>query len=221
MAKRNSRTISAREAKELDLRAKEEFGIPTLLLMENAGKAVSEEVLKIIAGKKARVAIFCGKGNNGGDGFCVARHLLAAGIDPDVYLAGKINEIKGEVRVNLDILLRLGKKIFETNEQNIDIVRRRISKYSFIIDALLGVGVKGEVRGVVARLIQLINGASANILSVDIPSGLEATSGEILGCCVKANKTVTFVARKTGMLKYAGRKFCGKIIVSDIGVPYF
>lgn len=220
MAKRNSRTITAREAKKLDLRAQKEFGIPTLLLMENAGKAVSEEALKIIARKKARVAIFCGKGNNGGDGFCAARHLLAAGINPDVYLADRIDEVKGEAKVNLNILFRLGKNVFEVSEQNIDIVRRKIIKYSLIIDALLGVGLKGEVRGVVGRLIQLINSTSADILSVDIPSGLEATNGEVLGCCVKADKTITFVARKTGMLKASGRKFCGKIIIRDIGVPW-
>lgn len=216
---KDKRIITAQEAKNLDLRAEEEFGISTLILMENAGRAVSEEALMIIARKRARIAIFCGRGNNGGDGFCAARHLLTAGVDSDIYLAGRVTEVKHAAKTNLDILLGLKKKVFEVNDQNLDIVRRRITGYSLIIDALLGVGLKGNVSGILAQLIELINLSGAYILSVDIPSGLDATGGRILGCSIKADRTITFVAKKSGMLKGCGRKQCGRIKIADIGVP--
>jgi NAD(P)H-hydrate epimerase len=187
--------------------------------MENAGRAAAEEALRVIGKNKKRVAVFCGRGNNGGDGICAARHLLAAGVSPDIYLAGRIKEVKNEARFNLDIWTKLGKGVFEVNQKNLNAARRKISKYGLIIDALLGVGVKGKVSGITAQLIGLINRSPAYILSVDIPSGLDATSGRILGCGVRADKTVTFVAKKIGMVKASGRKVCGKIKVCDIGIP--
>jgi len=218
MAKRKV-AITASQAKGLDLKAQKDFGVPTLLLMENAGRAVSEEALKSIKDKKISVSIICGRGNNGGDGFCAARHLLVAGVKPHVFLAGKIADVKNEARVNLDILIRLKQKIFEVNERNLRLIKRKVLKRGLIIDALLGVGLRGEVSGVYRDLIALINSSSAQIISVDIPSGLDATSGKVLGCCVKAHKTITFVAKKKGMLKAGGPKHCGKVKVVDIGLP--
>ena len=219
MIKKNKRILTARQAKALDLEAQEKYGISTLLLMENAGRAVSEEALEVIAGKKVPLAIFCGKGNNGGDGFCAARHLLAAGIKPQVYLAGRISEVKDEAKTNLEIWLNLGQKVFTVNARTLNIVRRKIAKCSLIIDALLGVGLKGKVEGVIAQLIRQINSSYAYILSVDIPSGLDATSGKARGCCIRADKTITFVAKKSGMLKGSGPQLCGRIKVVDIGIP--
>jgi len=193
--------------------------MPALLLMENAGRAVAQETLRIIGKRRLRIAIFCGKGNNGGDGFCAARHLLVAGINPDIYLVSKISEVKKESEVNLNILLNLKKKVFEVSPSSLDIIKKRISKYDLIIDALLGIGLKGNITGVMAQLIGIINNSKADILSVDIPSGLDANSGRILGCCIKAGKTITFVAKKRGMVKDQGLKSRGEVKIADIGVP--
>jgi len=212
------RVLTAAQAKALDKKANEEFGISTLLLMENAGRSVSEEALKILRSRRGKTAIFCGTGNNGGDGFCAARHLLAAGIKPDIYLAAKSGDVKNEAKANLGILLRLRQKITEVSPDNLFLIKEKIGKYGLIIDALLGVGLKGRIRYVYQELINIINASKAYVLSVDIPSGLDATSGRVPGVCVKADKTVTFVAKKRGMVSRPGKIYCGEILVRGIGV---
>jgi NAD(P)H-hydrate epimerase len=214
-SKKSCCLLTAQSAKAIDLKAKKKFGISTLTLMENAGRAVALEALKSRRFKK--IAVFCGKGNNGGDGFVAARHLLACGIKPDIYLAGKICQVENEAKTNLAILLKLKTKITEVSKNNFS--RINLAQYGLIIDALLGVGLSGEMRGIYKDLIKLINYSKAHILSVDIPSGLEATTGKILGVCVKADKTVTFVAKKRGMIVGDGPKYCGKIVVADLGLP--
>jgi hydroxyethylthiazole kinase-like uncharacterized protein yjeF len=215
---KNSKIITSQQAKAIDIKARDKLGISTLVLMENAGRAVAEEVLKSIGSKKA-VAIFCGKGNNGADGFVAARHLLTRRIKADLYLAGEISDVQNEAKTNLEMLLKLKLKIMEVNENNLHLVKNNIYRYSLIVDALLGVGLKGEVKGIFRDLIETINTSKAYILSVDIPSGLDATTGEVLGSCVKADKTVTFVAKKQGMILGNGPKYCGKVIVRDLGIP--
>lgn len=212
--------LTAKQAKDIDILARDKFDISTLILMENAGRSVAEEVIGKL-GQKKRVAIFCGRGNNGGDGFVAARHVLVSGIKPDIFLAGRISEVEDEAKTNLEILLKLKQKIIEVGKENLHLVKHKISKYALIIDALLGVGLQGEVRGIYRDLIAIINTSKAYVISVDIPSGLDVTTGEVLGCCVKANKTVTFVARKRGMVLADGPKHCGKVIISDLGVPFY
>ena len=208
--------LTIKTARAIDRKAREKFGISTLVLMENAGSAVAREIVKSCKGKK-KIAIFCGKGNNGGDGLVAARHLLAQGINPDIFLAGKLLEVRNEAKTNLEVLLNLKRKVIEVNEINVDKIN--IAKYGLIIDALLGVGLTGQVRASYSELIRLINSSKAYIVSVDIPSGLDATTGEILGCCVKADKTITFIAKKRGMVIGDGPKYCGKIIVVNLGIP--
>ena len=214
-SKKPCRLLTAQSAKLIDLKAREKFGISTLTLMENAGRAVALEAFK--SGKFKKIAIFCGKGNNGGDGFVAARHLLACGIKPDIFLVGKSAQVENEAKTNLTILLKLKTKITEVSENNFS--RIDLAQYGLIIDALLGVGLSGAVRGTYKDLISLINSSRVYILSVDIPSGLDATTGKILGACVKADKTVTFVAKKRGMVVGKGPKYCGKIAVADLGLP--
>ena len=220
MLKIRNRLLTAAQAKAVDLKAKERLGISTLVLMENAGSAIAQEAMRILSRGKARVAIFCGRGNNGGDGFVAARHLLNCGVKPDIYLAGKIGEVEKEARVNLEILLRLRQKITEVGEGNLHTVKQKIAKYNLIIDALLGIGLKGEVRGIFQDLIGIINLSKAYVLSVDIPSGLDATTGKILGRCIRADRTVTFVAKKRGMVLKEGPKYCGRIAVKNLGAPH-
>jgi len=208
--------LTAQEAKNIDLKAREKLGIRILVLMENAGRQIAQQAIKSYKAND-KIAIFCGKGNNGGDGLVTARHLLTCGIKPDVFLACKTSEVKNEARENLEILLKLKQKIFEVSENNLSNIR--ISQYGLIIDALLGVGLSGQVRGIYVDLIRLINFSKAYILSVDIPSGLDATTGKILGSCIKADETVSFVKGKRGMFLASGPKHCGKIVIADLGVP--
>ncbi len=212
------RFISSRKAKELDVRAQKQFGLSVLLLMENAGRAVAEETIKAV-NKKGSVVVLCGKGNNGADGFVACRHLLTCGIKPEIFLAGRASGVYNDAKINLDILKRLKQKVFEVDENNLNLAIKRVLKADFIIDALLGVGLRGEVRGVYRDLINIVNSSKAYVLSVDIPSGLDSNTGRTLGCCVKANKTVTFVAKKLGMDRDKGAKYCGRIVVKDLGVP--
>jgi len=215
---RNSKLLTAKEAKDIDRRAKEIFGISTLVLMENAGRGVAEEVVKILRGRK-NVAVFCGRGNNGGDGLVAARHLLTCGVNLSIFLAGRIRDVENEAGINLEILLKMKQKIIEVGEENLHLIRNKIFKYALITDALLGIGLQGKVKGVVRDLIGIINSSKAYILSVDIPSGLDATEGKALGCCIKADMTVTFVAKKRGMVIGEGPKYCGRIVVKDLGIP--
>lgn len=211
--------ISVSQAREIDNRMRENFGVPCLVLMENAGRSVAEEALKWLKGKKrTAVAIVCGKGNNGGDGLVACRHLMCRGIKPRIFLAAKINHVRGEARVNLDILLKMKQKVVEVNSKNLASVRRSILESGLIIDALLGVGIKREVSGIFRDLINIINISKAYIVAVDVPSGLDADSAKALGCCVKADKTVTFLAKKRGMVLNNGRTYCGRVIVKDLGV---
>ncbi len=207
--------LTSHAAREMDVKIRDKLGLSTLVLMENAGSAVAREVLKSRKSKK-KIAVFCGKGNNGGDGFVAARHLLSLGVKPEVFFAGSFPEVKNEAKTNLEVLNKLKQEVFAVNEGNL--IEIDIKKYGLIIDALLGVGLAGEPRGVYADLIRLINSSGAEVIAVDIPSGLDATSGKIFGCCVKADKTVTFMARKQGMVMGEGPKYCGKIIVEGLGV---
>jgi hydroxyethylthiazole kinase-like uncharacterized protein yjeF len=225
--------LSVRQAKEIDRKARELLGISTLVLMENAGRAVAEELIRmsrrqakvaIFCGntrlhRMNRCAIFCGKGNNGGDGLVAARHLLLQGIKSDIFLAADIAEVKNEARTNLDIIIKLKQKVFEVRQDNLRLVRVKAMRYSLIVDALLGIGLSGEVSGLFADLIGIINISKAKKLSVDIPSGLDADNGKALGCCVTADTTVTFAACKRGMTRGAGPKHCGRIVVRDLGIP--
>ena len=212
-------TITVRQARALDIKARELYGVSTLVLMENAGIAVAGEAVGTLRSRPKKVAIFCGKGNNGGDGFVAARHLLTLGIKPAVFLAGRTEDVKGEAGINLKILLNLKQKVCEVSARDLPRIKSKISGYALIIDALLGVGLSGEVRGIYRDLIGMINAAGAQVLAVDIPSGLDSDTGKVLGCCVKADTTVTFVAGKRGMARGAGPQVCGRIAVKDLGIP--
>lgn len=131
------KTITAGQARRLDKKAREEYKMPSHILMENAGRAVAEEIIKL---NKKKIAIICGKGNNGGDGFVCARHLLVAGQRVDIFLAGHPSEVKDDARLNLNILLNLGRKIKEINAKNIGSLKTRLGGYGLVVDAIFGVG---------------------------------------------------------------------------------
>lgn len=215
----NLRYVTPETMRKLDKFAIEAIGIPGIALMENAGRAVFEAAYKALAGKNLPALIFCGRGNNGGDGFVVARHLINNGIEIAVYVVGALSKMKGDAAVNLRILRKMGIPINKVSQKMLPQLRVRMKDCGLIIDALLGTGLSGEVTGLYREVIALINEAGCPVLSVDIPSGLDGTTGQPLGIAVVANTTVTFQLPKKGFENPRARNFTGELKVVDIGIP--
>lgn len=209
----DTKIISSAEAKQLDKIATDIFLIPSIILMENAGKNAADIVLNKFNPKN--VLMFCGGGNNGGDGFVIARHLYNNAVKVKVFLAQNPIKYAGDALINLNILKKLKIPIVLLSKNNFT-----IPKTDLIIDALLGTGTKGEIREPYRRIICKINESRTPVVSVDIPSGIDADTGEILGEAINADLTVTMIAKKTGLIRNDGKKCAGKIIVTDIGIKF-
>jgi len=204
--------LSVSQMREADKRAIEILGIPSVVLMENAGRAVFDHI------GKGPLGIFCGKGNNGGDGFVVARHALLAGLETHVWLTHSPEECTVDSRKFLDAFQNLGGKLSIVSSSNPDAaLKLAADSCDVLIDALLGTGCKGEIRGICRSLID--DWPSIQTISVDIPSGLDGDSGEPCGNAIKANTTVTFQFAKKGFLSPTSKAYTGNIIVADIGIP--
>ncbi|MEM1582114.1 MAG: NAD(P)H-hydrate dehydratase [Candidatus Bathyarchaeia archaeon] len=207
--------ITSREMSALDVNA-EYFGISRLQLMENAGRSVAEEVASRFKPQGTKVAVFCGLGGNGGDGFVAARHLVCLGFQVSVILAGKPSEISNEMaRKNWEVLssLRESLTIHEVYDSSLipDV------EAEVVIDALLGIGLKTPPRPPIAQLIKKINELNAFRIAVDVPSGINSDTGAVLGEAVSAHLTVTFHKPKPGLLR--AKEYVGELIVRNIGIP--
>jgi NAD(P)H-hydrate epimerase len=207
--------------RELDRRATEEFGIPSLLLMENAGlQAVLEMDRSFARLSASRVAVVCGKGNNGGDGFVVARHLFDRGTAVEVVLLAKRGELKGDARTNLEIMERLRIPIREiASSDELGEVRGTVAGADLIVDALLGTGTTGAASGLVAETIDLLNQAGRPIIALDIPSGLSSDEGRIPGPSIAATLTITFGLPKRCLVLFPAATRAGRVAIVDIGLP--
>jgi NAD(P)H-hydrate epimerase len=206
--------ISSREMRALELNA-EYFGVSQIQLMENAGRNVAQEIAARFARDK-KVVVFCGLGGNGGDGFVAARHLAAMGFKVTVILAGKASEISHKAALeNWKALqfLRESITIYEVYDSSL---MPEVSA-DVIVDALLGTGTKGRLRPPVKQLVDKINALNAFKIAVDVPTGIDSDTGEVLGSAVKANLTITFYKNKRGLEK--AREYTGELIVKDIGLP--
>jgi len=211
--------VSAATVKRLDALAVSS-GIPARSLMENAGGAVAEKVSNILAASNIReITFFCGKGNNGGDGFVAARKLFQAGRKVDLFLAVETCKIKGEALHNYKILKSTGCGITELN--TVSALRKVFEgkKPSFVVDALLGTGFTGKLSGLFLAIVETINSWEIPVVSVDIPSGLDSTTGEVNPQAIRARWTVTFALPKKGFYVNAGPSCAGEITVTDIGFP--
>jgi NAD(P)H-hydrate epimerase len=215
--------MSRDQVRAFDTWAINELGIPGVVLMENAGRSCAEliaEKLSGIAGPK--VCIFCGTGNNGGDGFVIARHLLNRGFAVVVVICGDRNKIKGDARVNLDILEGLGVPIEKLDVDTESDIEGRAATFArgadMIVDCIFGTGLTGELRDEHKRLIEGINSLGCPVLAVDIPSGLDCDTGQSLGAAIRANCTVTFVALKKGFVLENAKALTGDVYVASIGV---
>lgn len=215
--------MSREEVRAFDRWAIEELGVPGVVLMENAGRSCAEMIKDKLAGAtNPKVCIFCGTGNNGGDGYVIARHLLNSGFEIVVVICGDRDKIKGDAKINLDILEGLGQRVEELDLSDSDVpgmVEAFCSGADMVVDGLFGTGLQGELKEEYKRLIESINTQNCPILAVDIPSGLDCDTGEPLGAAVKASWTVTFAAVKRGFtLSKAATKYTGEIFVASIGV---
>ena len=218
--------MSRDEVRAFDRWAINELGIPGVVLMENAGRSCAELIKDKLANVTSpRVCIFCGTGNNGGDGYVIARHLLNSGFSVVVVIIGDRNKIKGDAKINLDILERLGQPIERLNLGDGDIpgrVKDFAAGADMLVDGLFGTGLNGQLSKEYKQLIESINAQDCPILAVDIPSGLDCDTGGPLGAAIKASYTVTFAAVKRGFIHHGRTKtatqYAGEIFVASIGV---
>lgn len=212
---------TAQQMREIDKAAVEIYGIPGMVLMENAGLAVVyclQNIFEDLQDKK--VYIFCGGGNNGGDGFVIARHLYNKGAKVKVFLVGDKSGITGDARSNLDIISRMDIELIEVQDEH-DWTKIRVATVfaDCLVDSLLGTGFHGEIAGRMATAIDIINHSGKKIVAVDLPSGIEADTGGAAKVAVKADHTVTFALLKPGLLLYPGAEHSGRIEIADIGIP--
>jgi NAD(P)H-hydrate epimerase len=211
------------EVRAFDAWAINTLGVPGVVLMENAGRGCAELIQEKLSGvARPKVCIFCGTGNNGGDGYVIARHLLNRGFEVVVVICGERGKIGGDAKLNLDILEGLGQGIEQLNLEQEDIAGR-IGTFAagadMIVDGLFGTGLKGQLSEEYKQLIEAINAQEGPIVAIDIPSGLDCDSGQPLGAAVKASCTVTFVAVKKGFIvEEAAGQYTGEVLVASIGV---
>ncbi len=204
------------EMREIDRAACENGLVPSVVLMENAAIACVREIERDFDIPRTRAAVFCGRGNNGGDGFAIARHLYNMGAEVSVYLVCGA-DFTGDAAVNFSIIKKMNIDIEMLTDT--DILKYIIRAADIVIDAVYGTGIHGTVAGLAHDVIKEINENAKYVLSVDIPSGVNADTGEICGICVKADKTVTFAAYKVGMLMFPGADCTGEVVVAGISIP--
>lgn len=204
------------EMRAVDRAATELGFVPSIILMENAALACVNELKKDFDLENKSVAIFCGKGNNGGDGLAIARHLYNLGVKVNVFLVSG-NDFKGDAGINYDIVTGMGIPVDTVTDT--DGLQYIVRSFDIIVDAILGTGISGTVRGMAYEVISIINENAKYILSVDVPSGINSDSGEICGVCINASKTVTFAGYKIGMFMYPAADCTGEIVVDKISMP--
>ncbi|MFO1022493.1 MAG: NAD(P)H-hydrate epimerase [Planctomycetales bacterium] len=211
--------LTCAQAREIDVRAVRDYGIPSLLLMENAGRNAAELLLQL--GIRGPVVICAGKGNNGGDGFVIARHLRNKGIDVRLFLFASPSELRGDAAVNYQILHAAGwtGTVLTHFPHALTELSSQFATADWIVDALLGTGASGVLREPFAAVVSTMNESGKKILAVDLPTGLDADTGQPGPVCVRATHTATFVAPKIGFSNPAAQPFLGQLHVLDIGIP--
>ena len=215
------RVLNAAQMRDADRRAIEEIGIPSLVLMENAGRqavAAMEAMYSDLA--ERQVGVVCGRGNNGGDGFVVARTLTQRGVDVAVFLLGRVADVRGDARTNLEMLGRLGVTVVEISDsQAWELHFSELSGCTLIVDAIFGTGLNAPVSGLIESVIADVNASGIPVVAIDLPSGLSADSPEPIGPSIEAGLTVTLAAPKIPLVLPPGELRAGDIVIADIGIP--
>jgi len=214
--------VTAQEMRAFDATAIDDYGIPGVVLMENAGRTTFNILREHLGGDVTgtTVSVVAGPGNNGGDGYVIARYLINHGAMVQTFLLSPRDKIKGDALVNLRVLEKMTREIIEIcDEESLEEAARVWHSSDVIVDAILGTGLNSEVRSPYREAVKEINGAPGLRLAVDIPSGLEADTGRVLGVCVQADLTATYGFGKLGMALYPGLDYCGHVEVVDISIP--
>ncbi|MBI4489388.1 MAG: NAD(P)H-hydrate dehydratase [Deltaproteobacteria bacterium] len=211
--------VTAEEMRELDRLTIQKYGVPSLVLMERAGEGVARALLdRFGRHAKGGVLVVSGKGNNGGDGLVVARHLKKKRVPCEVVLLARKEELSHDAARNLHAYLKAKGKIFEVNQESLALLSQRLRGKRLLVDAILGTGLKEEVRGLYAETITIINASGIPVVAVDTPSGLDSDRGKPLGTTMKAEMTVALGYPKLGQVIYPGLSYVGEIVVADIGI---
>ncbi len=204
--------VTVNDMRELEQTAFNQYGVSSLVMMENAAQGFCEE-LKAARGdlRDKKINIFCGSGNNGGDGFAIARLLSVRGASPKVFVGFDLDKLKGDARTNYELAVKFGIPVSEFSGL--------IDKCDIAVDALYGTGLHGEISGEEAEMVRYMNNCGAFVAAVDMPSGAKADNGEVSKNCVKADITVTFAAPKVGQFLYPAKKYVGRLSVAPISIP--
>ena len=214
--------VTAKEMKVLDVQAQNDYAMPGILLMDNAAQAVAEAVHEALTALEGeRVVIFCGGGNNGGDGLGAARWLQSYGVSVRAFVVGAaLDAVQGDAAMELAMFTKAGGRVEAlSTEDDWVLAELAASKADVLVDALLGTGFHGELEGDVLRACELLNKSEKYILAIDIPTGVNADNGAVSENAVRADLTVTMALVKTGLLLYPGREYCGDIELADISMP--
>jgi NAD(P)H-hydrate epimerase len=207
--------------RKLDQKAISEFGIPGMVLMENAARGVVNALFRSFPDLlTSRVGILAGRGNNGGDGLAVARYLANRGVPCRIFLLTAQEELKGDAATNLEILKKMGVAIQEIlNLREWEEQKALVDSADLLLDGIFGTGLKGNVEGFYREIIESVNSLKKPVVAIDIPSGLDADSGQVLGACIQAQITVTFGLAKRGLFVHPGAQAAGKVVIIDISIP--
>jgi len=213
--------VTAGEMREMDRRTIESFGVPGRVLMENAGLGATRILFEKFSDlPRKKVGILAGRGNNGGDGFVIARYLAQKGIRVTVYLLSESTKIKGDAAANFDLLAPLDIPVIEMPDPQTFSAQQTAMRHQDIwIDAVLGTGLQSDVKGYFKDIITFINSLSKQVFAVDIPSGLNSDTGQPCGVCIQATLTATFAFAKIGHVLFPGANFTGDLEIVDIGIP--
>ena len=213
--------VTAQQMKEMDRLTIESFGVPGIVLMESAGRGAVDALYRAFPDiAQMRVGIAAGRGNNGGDGFVIARYLAGANVPVVVYLLSEKDRVRGDAALNLKLLHQMQVPVHEVPDMAaFKSQRGQMKECGLWVDAMLGTGLTSEVRGILEEMIQFLNGLQKPVMAVDIPSGLDSDTGQPRGCCMKADVTVTFGFPKIGHVVLPGVEYVGKLEVVDIGIP--
>jgi ADP-dependent NAD(P)H-hydrate dehydratase / NAD(P)H-hydrate epimerase len=216
------RVLNTRQMRDADRRTIEEIGIPSIVLMENAGRqavAAMEAAYDDLA--TSQVGVLCGRGNNGGDGFVVARTLVQRGVDVGVFLLGSVSEISGDARINLEVLGRIGLTVVEiTTAQEWELHFTEISECDLVVDAILGTGFRGQLSGLLETVVADVNALGVPIVAIDLPTGVSADTHLVEGTAIDASMTVTLGAPKIPLVFPPADSHGGDLVIADIGIPY-
>jgi hydroxyethylthiazole kinase-like uncharacterized protein yjeF len=211
--------VTAETMRLLDRTAIEEYGIAGVVLMELAGAGTARAIMERWP-KARRVGILAGSGNNGGDGYVIARHLINTGVKVTTYLLAPREKISGDARINLEILIKMNAPIVDVGDpQELRRHHRDLETMDILVDAMLGTGLKTDVQGIYREAIELLNAARVPICAVDIPTGISSDSGRPMGEAVRASMTCTYGLRKIGQVIYPGVVYVGDLVLIDIGLP--